>query len=387
MNRRTERTRRWRIWLLAPIACLGSALAIVAWQGSAAAAPDKPFSVVICAPGQSCKPGSPPVVSPGATSSTPAALTAVLKDESTKGSGQKLGSANLTPPSGVTVVSASLGGTAIGPCSATTPATTSCITSAGVLELRSLNVDPGASIQVSIGVATPPPPSSCTTATPCQWSVSAKQSNEYSGTGNNLNLDLDSSQLGIVLSSQVTCTSAQQSNTCSATLADGGTTGSTGGSVSITTDATGTSGGTLFEAIDFGPHLNPATECSGIDSAHDEYVSGAALNGQNQRSFTVTINTTAYPGYRDSLCVTTSQPFTAKFISASGTVTVGPAVPVTQPDGTPGFAGLLPNCAGDGAAPTVDCSTQPGVVSRSLTAGVHTLVASFPAGFDASMRN
>lgn len=387
MNRRTERPRRWRVWLLAPIACLGSALAVLAWQGSAAAAPQKPFGVVICAPGQSCQRYSPPVVSPGASSSTPATLTAVITNQSTTGSGLTLGSANLTPPSGFTVVSASLGGTAIGPCSATTSPRSSCITTAGVLELRSLDIPPGGSIQVSMGITTPPPPSSCTTATPCQWGVGAKQSNEYNGTGNNLNLDLDTSQLGVVLSSQVTCTSGTQSNTCSATVANGGATGSTGGSISITTNATGTSGGSFYEAIDYGPHLNPATECSGIDSVHDEYVSGAALNGPNERSFTVTINTTDYPGYRDELCVTTSQPFTAKFLSASGTVTLGPAIPVTQPDGTPGYAGLLPNCTGDGAAPTVSCDTQPGVVSRSLTANVHTMVASFPAGFDASMRN
>ncbi len=255
-----------------------------------------------------------------------------------------------------------------------------------MLELRGLNVRPGDSIQVSMGITTPPPPSSCTTATPCLWSVSAQASTDYNGPpGDDFNLDSDLSQLGLVLSSEVSCTSATQSNTCSATLADGGASGSTGGSVSITTDATGISGGSLYEAIDFGPHLNAASECSGIDSVHDEYVSGTALNGPDERSFTVTINTTNYPGYRDALCVTTSKQFTAEFISAGGTVTLGPAIPVTQPDGTPGFAGLLPNCTG--AAPTVDCNTQPGVVSRSFTGNVHTMVASFPAGFDASMRN
>ena len=386
MNRRTEGPRRWRLGLLGSIACLGSVLVVVAWQGSAGAASKKPFGVVICAPGQSCQRGAPPVVSPGASSSAPASLTAVITNDTTKGGGLTIGSANLTPPSGITVVSASVGGAAIGPCTATTPATTSCITDASVVELRGLSVRPGDSIQISLGITTPPPPSSCTTTTPCQWSVSAKQSNEYNGApGDNFNLDLDTSQLGIVLSSVVTCTSATGPNSCSATLANGGTSVSTGGSVSITTNATGTSGGTLYQAIDFGPHLNPGSECSGIDSVHDEYVSGAALNGAAERSFTVTINTTDYPGYVAELCVTSSKQFTAKFFTDNGTAFLAPAVPVTQPDGTPGFAGLLPNCTDP--APTVRCNSEPGVVSRSTNGNVHTIVASFPAGFDASMRN
>ena len=346
MNRRAESPRRWRFGLLVSIACVGSALAVVAWQGSAACAPWRSRSAWSSAPlanrvsgvaRRSCHPGR--------RARRPLRLRQSSRTQSTTRAGLKIGSVNLTPPSGLTVVSASLGGTAIGPCSAKTPATSSCITTAGVLELRGLDVQPGDSIQVSMGITTPPPPSSCTTATPCQWSASAKASTDYNGPpGDNFNLDLDLSQLGVVLSSEVTCTSATQSNTCSATLADGGASGSTGGSVSITTDATGTSGGILYEAIDFGPHLNAASECSGIDSVHDEYVSGTALNGPDARGFTVTINTTNYPGYRDALCVTSSKEFTAEFISASGAVTLGPAIPVTQPDGTPGFAGLLPHC-------------------------------------------
>lgn len=386
MERQAKRPLRWRYGMLGAIACLGSALAVVAWQGSAGAASNKPYEVVICAAGQPCQPGSPPVLSPGSTSSAPVAITAVITNETTKGAGLKIGAANLEPPTGLAVVSASLGGVAIGSCSASTPATTSCITTAGVLKLRSVDVQPGGSIQVSMGITTPPPPSNCTTATPCQWTVTAKQANNYNGPPRDaFNLDPDGSQLGIVLSSQVTCTSAESSNTCSATLADGGTAASAGGSVSITTDATGTSGGTFYQSIDYGPHLDPAKECSGINSVHDEYISGSALNGQNERSFTVTISTTDYPGYVAELCVTTSKPFTAKYISASGKVTIGPATPVTQPDGTPGYAGLLLNCPEP--APNTRCNTQPGVISRSTTGNVHTIVATFPAGYDASLRN
>lgn len=406
MNRGAKGFRRWRVGVLASIAIVASTVAVVAGQGSAGATANKPFSVVICyfgQPSQGCPAGSPPVVSPGTSGTSATSVTATITDETTKGTGLTIGSVNLTAPSGVTpsdvkIASASFNGT-LASCTTSTPATTSCISQdRTTLELRGLNVPPGGSITVSMGLATPPPPSSCTTTAPCQWSAAAKQSNDYNGPpGNQLNLDSNTSQLGIILSSEVTCTSAHKSNSCSTTLADGGATGSTGGSVSITTSATGTSGGIFYQSIDYGQHL-PASDCSGIDSVHDEYISGPALNGSSARSFTVTITTTDYsgtsgnPGYQAEACITSSKQFTAKFISASGVVTTGPAPAITaQPDGTPGgFAGLLPNCTGDGPAPTVNCKSLPGVVSRSTSAtvpSVHTLVASFPAGFDTTFRN
>ena len=389
MNRGFEGLRRRRIWMLISAACLGSTLALVALPGSAAANWTKPsFGAVICAPGQSCPPGTPVVVSPGLSATTPATITAVLTNETTMNI-LGLGSANLTPPSGFTIVSASLGGTAIGACTRGTFPWISCITAAGVLELRSLNVPAGGSIQVSMGITTPPPPSSCTTATPCQWSVTGMH--DYLGLPlplNQLNLDPNTSQLGMVLSSQATCTSTKP---CSATLANGGTSGSTGGSVGVTTDATATSG-MFYEALDYGPHL-PAADCYGVDSVHDEYISGTALE---TNSFTVTINTTDYPGYQAEVCATTSMQFKAKVpvpdepeaVPDGDEWKLEPAIPVTQPDGTPGYAGLLPDCAGTGSIyKTVNPNTYPCVLSRSTTGNVHTIVASFPAGFDATLRN
>lgn len=379
--------------------------------GTAGATPNKPVGVVICAPGQTCSPGNPPVVSPGpaaGTTAAPVSVTAVITDEAAKGAGLKIGSANLSAPSGVKIVSASIGGAAIPACTRTTPKQTSCITGS-VLELRGIEVPTGGSIQVAMGIDTPPP-GVCTTATPCKWSVSAKQCNDYNGEGNDFTLDAASSQLGIVTSSVATCTSGTTSNTCTTTLANGGTTGGAGGSISITTSATGTSGGTFYQSIDYGPHLNAATECSGVDSMHDGYISGPALNGANARSFTVTIATTDYPGYKAYVCITTSKPFQAMVPNTSDPDdpnpfdppgpgepdgdewVLAPAVPVTQPDGTPGYAGLLPDCTPLTPPllqlyPTVDPSTQPCVVSRSTSGNVHTIVASFPAGFDTTFRN
>src|SRR5579875_3752094 len=194
MKRRAESLLRWRVWMLISAACFGSTVAVVAWQGTAAATSNKPYGVVICTAGQTCPPGSPPVIAPGSAAGTtpsPDSITAVITNENTKGAGLRVGSVNLSAPTGVTIVSASIGGTAIVGCTANTPKTTSC-NSGSVLELRNINVAPGASVQVSMDIDTPPPPS-CTTAVPCQWGATAKQANDYSGQGNNLNLDLVSS--------------------------------------------------------------------------------------------------------------------------------------------------------------------------------------------------
>jgi hypothetical protein len=217
---------------------------------------------------------------------------------------------------------------------------------------------------------------------------------------NDFTLDSASSQLGIVTTSEATCTSGTASNTCSATLANGGSTGSSGGSIGFTTSATGTGGGTFFQSINYGPPI-PASDCSGVTSMNDAYVSGSALTGANARPFTVTINTTDYPGYQPLFCITTSKPFTAEVPNTTDPDDnppdndgdewlLVPAVPVTQPDGTAGYAGLLPPCDDVTPAtnePTVDPATNPCVLSLSTTGNVHTIVASFPAGFDASMRN
>ncbi|MDE3130299.1 MAG: hypothetical protein KGL16_04035 [Acidobacteriota bacterium] len=397
MNRRTKSFRRWRGGALVSIAMLASAAVVVAEQGSAGAASNKPFGVLICGTGtdsQTCAPGAPQVIAPGSAtggaSSAPASLQAIITDETTKGAGLTIGSVNLTAPAGVTISSASFSpsGPAIDACTPTTPTTTSCF-AGGVLELRGLNVAPGASITVAMSITTPPLPSSCTPATPCSFSAAAKQSNDYNGPpGNQLNLDAGSSQLGIILNSQATCTSAKKSNTCSTTLGDGGTSGSLGGTVSITTDASGTSNGNYYEAIDYGTTLDPAADCSGVQSNHDEYVSGPALTGTNARSFTVTITTADYSGYLAELCMTTSKLFVAKYISLPGDTLVNyaPAVPVTQPDGTSGYAGLVPDCGAQGVPKNNPC-----VVSRSQTTSngtiLHQIVASIPAGFDATFRN
>jgi hypothetical protein len=382
-------------------------VAVVAGQGSAGAASNKPFAVNLCAaptgtpaPGDYCPlGGTPPVIAPGSAASggvgsTAAPLEADFKDETTKGGGLTIGSINLTAPSGVTLSSAMFvqGSQITATCGSSTPATTSCISADGTeLELRGLNVAPGATLQVSISLDTPSLPSPCTTATPCQFSAGAKQSNEYNGPpGNQLNLDLSHSQQGVALESDATCTAAngKKTNSCTNTLADGGGDGSVGGTVSITTNANGTSGGDFYESLDYGPALNNHGQCGGatFTTDHSEYINGIALEGSNARSLTVTITTTDFAGYQAELCAQTSKTFLAKS-QLGNTFTLMSATPTPQLDGSPGFEGLLPDCSTNPQAvsPTVNPKTYPCVLSRSTSSDqkVHTMVVSYPAGFDA----
>ena len=408
-------------------------MAIVATQGSAVANTVRPYGLVICAPGQSCPPGSPLVLSPAppaGTTQTPQTITATFTNENPKRSLLPIASANLTAPSGVTIVSAAIGNNTIGVCPAKWP-WISCISNGTTLELRSLLVPPGASLTVNLGVDTPAA-SSCTTTTPCDFSVTAEPIPVYLPPASNwLNLDASTSQLGIALSSETTCTA----NPCSASLADGGAAGSTGGSVSITASTAATSGN-VSESLDYGTHINPA-DCSGINSQHDEYVSGTALQGASANPFQVTISTTDYSGYEPFICMTSSQPFIAMYLpgycwdpstpatvgtgaectstdtfktsvtSPSTTYTIGTSVQVTQPDGTPGYAGLLLPCAtssqddtdslGDYDGPdgdndvddtgVINCSEWPGVSQEPTSNNPHVAVVDVPAGFDSSFRN
>lgn len=408
MNSGAKGFRRWRVGGLASIAIVASMVAVVAGQGSAGAASNKPFAVNLCAPpsgtatvGDYCPlSGGAPVVAPGSAAggvgSTAAALEADFKDETTKGGGLTIGSVNLTAPSDVTFGSASfVGGSPItATCGGSTSATTSCISADGTtLELRGLNVAPGATLQVSVSLDTPSLPSSCTTAMPCQFSAGAKQSNDYNGPpGNLLNLDSSNSQLGIALESDATCTAAngKKTNSCTNTLADGGGDGSVAGTVSITTNATGTSGGDFYESIDYGPPLNDQGQCGGanFNTDHSEYINGIALEGSSARSLTVTITTTYFSGYQAELCAQTSKTFLAKS-QLGNTFTLVSATYTPQLDGSPGYEGLLPDCSTNPQAvsPTVKPKTYPCVLSRSVLStspgSVNTMVVSYPAGFDA----
>lgn len=141
----------------------------------AAYAGDKAYSVVM----------SPGTVSAGTT----VRMTATLDNEDPH---QQLGAADLFPPAGFEVTSASVSE----PGSATL--SSSCETgslSGPCVELRNLALGSGDSVSVTLGVRTPAGSPSCHAATTASWSVDAKQANNFSGAGNDMTLDTAKSSL------------------------------------------------------------------------------------------------------------------------------------------------------------------------------------------------
>lgn len=145
------------------IACaltLAAALAVPAAAGAAS----KPFTVVL----------SPSSV----TGSGPHAITAAYSNKTTS---QSLGSSNLTVPAGLTATGA------------TGPAGTSASVNGNVVKIRNFGLAPKSSKSVTITVTASPP--ACGTSVTRTWSATAKQSNDYNGTGNDFNLQTSGSSL------------------------------------------------------------------------------------------------------------------------------------------------------------------------------------------------
>lgn len=145
----------------------GFILSIVGVGAPAALADTKPYAADIT-----------PHLTPSGTTTT---FSLKLTNENPPGSGQKLGSANLTAPAGFTLVSATA-----------TPGTARIVGS--VIQFR--NIDIAAATSRSMIVT-------ATTATAdgvYVWGISAKQSNDYNGVGNDLTLNAVHSNLSTTVS-------------------------------------------------------------------------------------------------------------------------------------------------------------------------------------------
>jgi hypothetical protein len=363
-----------------------------------AANSNKPYSVVICGNGQTgCTGSNPAVVAPGGSTSNPATLTVTFKNNNKPGSGIKLGSDNLNvpvTPSGVSVMGTSLPACPASPSGQVPPCfllfdgNGNAVSGGGTtVGFRNLNLDPGASITISISAVTPPPSTTaCTTASPCLWSDHAKQSNAFSGTGNDLNYD-GTGTYAMVTSAVASCPKNQGCNT---RLGNGGTTDGMAGSVNVTvTTSKGKTAVTQIQALDFGTRLDPNL-CSGVTSRHDEYwnLSDGSDDGSD-RSQTVSITTTPDSSYDPHVCFFTAKPFT-QVVLTNGTPSA--LIPATQTtvDGTPGYQGLLPDCGTKPLQPyQVDCTKNPGLQQRGVTNsdGTVTSVIAVPPGFDARAYN
>jgi hypothetical protein len=375
---------------------LGCAL-VFAFTASAANS-NKPYSVVICGNGQTgCTSSNPAVVAPGGSTSNPATLTVTFKNNNKLGSGIKLGSDNLNvpaAPSGISVIDTSLPACPASPsqqgpsCFLLLDGNGNVVSSGGTtIGFRNLNLAPGASITIRISAATPPPSTTaCTTTTPCPWSDRAKQSNDFSGTGNDLKYD-GTGTYAMVTSAVASCPKNQG---CSTKLGNGGNASGSAGSVSVAVATSkGKTGVTQVQALDFGTPLDPNL-CSGITSLHEAYwnLSNGADNGSD-RSQTVSITTTFYDGYDPHVCFFTSKPFTQVVLTNGIPSALAPATATTV-DGTVGYQGLLPDCGTKPLQPyQVDCTKNPGLQQRGVTNpdGTVTSVIAVPPGFDARAYN
>lgn len=182
-----------RTWAVAALAVLVAPLLSAAPAGASAF---KPYSIVICAPGETCT--APPsagsavgsaIVPPSAADQT---MTATLTNENKLGTGLQVGSANLTAPAGFTVTNATYPG-----CSS---CTATILANGSLVELRNLNLIPGATVVLSMSVSTPSGGYTTTSAPASPWTIVAKQSNDFSGSpGNNVTVDPKTSTLTTVL--------------------------------------------------------------------------------------------------------------------------------------------------------------------------------------------
>ena len=356
---------------------------------------NKPYSVVLCGTDQAgCTATNPAVIGPGGTATTPSTLTVTFANKNKLGSGIKLGSDNLDVPNvnvpspgfSVTGASALLSdGSQMMPCptvlSQQGPPCFYLLGGGTRVGFRNLNLSAGATITITMSAVTPlPSATACTTTSPCTWSDEAKQSNDFSGTGNDLNSD-STSAYGTVTAAVVSCPKKQA---CRTALGNGGTSTDAPGSIKATiSTSSGKTAVTQIQSLDFGAPLDPA-KCSGVFSAHYEY--GALSNGADNgvdRTITTSITTTVFPGYQQEFCLETGKPFTQK-VTSGVFPTLAPAASTTQPDGSPGFQGLLPDCDTSPLQPLqVDCAKNPGVQQRVLNPdGTTTTVAVLPPGYD-----
>jgi hypothetical protein len=121
-------------------------------------------------------------IGPHVTSGVSQEFTATLVNTSAR---QQLGSANITPPAGLTLVEP--------PAPTVAPRGTARIV-ANVLELRSLSTPPGGSVTATFTAEV-----SCADVSG-SWGVTAKQANNYQGPpGNDLTLDGDGSALSVTV--------------------------------------------------------------------------------------------------------------------------------------------------------------------------------------------
>jgi len=311
----------------------------------AADAAVKPFSLTIS-----------PATAPGGARVT---FTATLTVPST--AQQQLGSANLTPPTGFALISGSV-----------TPATAGSVVG-GVLQLRNLAVQPGTSRKVTVDASVP-----CAAVTNAPWGVAAKQSNDFNGTGNDLNLvgPTPSTSVNARTCANLTCPAT---GACSATAQSGQAT------LTITvpgggqpTDVLRIAFGTPGTAGILDCRLSEATDY--VELTHDEAT--YSYTGAGAKIATLRIDKAAVAAVPDNgatslqLCYGSQQKFATRVGTPAATPQGffdwnGDGVIDTKTE--PVFVGLLPDCPVTPAGPCISKRQKnkagDGIIEVQLPAG------------------
>jgi hypothetical protein len=299
------------------VALLGALVASLLTAALASANPDKPYSVVL----------TDGVAANGST------VTATFVNENPT---QRLGSADLTAPSGYTLSSVT--------------ASRGSVTVAGnVVELRNLALMPGQSLTVTIVMTS----ATCSTS---RWSVVAKQSNDFSGLpGNDLTLNASNSNLNTAA-----CAAPCKKN--SACNTDGSNSNGDANVAAIKSNNTGQ----LLESVN-ASKLAPLT-CKNPDGS--DYVSadrntyGVFATVDRQKVVTITISNPARSIPRSQQQVCFDAPY--QFATATGAPLL--------PDGDGGFSGLLQTCTKTSVGPCHDRALD------SVTGSTVVLVVDIPSG-------
>ena len=271
------------------VVVLGALVVALATAGLATATPDKPYSVVL-------------TDNVGANGST---VTATFVNENAH---QRLGSADLTAPSGYSLSSA-------------TASQGSATVAGNVVKLRNLALMPGQSLTVTIQMMS----STCSTST---WTVQAKQANNFHGRGNNLTLDTAHSNLNTAVCS-TPCPSEAKCNT------DAGNTNGNAQVVALKSKTTGQ----IFESAN-ASDLTPLT-CENPDGSDyvsaDPNVYGVLATAHRKKVVTITITNPVVPIALKKQQVCFDAPYEFKTLKGK----------LAPPDGNGGFIGLLPSCGAD----------------------------------------
>jgi hypothetical protein len=277
---------RRAVWAVA----LGVLAVALATATLAKASSNKPYSLVL----------TDNVVANGST------VTATFVNETAH---QRLGSADLTAPSGYALTSA-------------TASQGSATVVGNVVELRNLGLMPGQSVTVTIQLAS----STCSTH---EWTVQAKQANNFSGPpGNNLTLDTANSNLNTAVCG-VPC---KKGATCSTDA------GNSNGDAQVTA-LKADNAGELLESVnasDLAPLTCQNPDGSNYQSAdRNTYGVFATVHRKKVVKITIANPAVSIPLKQQQVCF--DAPY--KFRTARGAPLL--------PDGKGGYAGLLPPCGAD----------------------------------------